>query len=181
MALPASLSTCTVIGTYVDLVGNPVAGSISFEPQTILKETTLNVVIIPTTIVETLDATGSFTITLPVTSDTDVTPQPFIYTVIENFTGGRTFQIALPLSVAGTTQNLADLLPAVGSAEAASYVTTDQYQALLTRYNDADAIRVIVVDAEDYAENASTYATQASEATAELGQYTTRMLMLMGV
>jgi len=181
MALPASLSTCIVIGTYVDLVGNPVAGSVSFEPQTILKETTLNVVIIPTTIVKTLDATGSFTITLPVTSDTDVTPQPFIYTIVENFTGGRTFQIALPLSVAGTTQNLADLLPAVDSTEAASYVTTDQYQALLTRYTDADAIRVIVVDAEDYADEADTYATQTSDFAEELSHYTTRKLMLMGL
>ena len=114
MALPASLSTCTVVGTYVDLVGNPVRGSINFTPQTILKETTANVIIIPVVIQKTFDATGSFSVVLPVTSDTDVTPQPFIYTIEENFTGGRTIQIALPLSVAGTTQNLADLLPASG-------------------------------------------------------------------
>jgi len=100
MALPASLSTCTVVGTYVDLIGNPVRGSINFTPQTILKETTANVIIIPVVIQKTFDATGSFSVTLPVTSDTDVTPQPFIYTIEENFTGGRTIEIALPLSVA---------------------------------------------------------------------------------
>jgi hypothetical protein len=43
MALPASLSTVTVAGTYVDLLGNPVRGSITIEPQTILKEKTANV------------------------------------------------------------------------------------------------------------------------------------------
>jgi hypothetical protein len=181
MALPASLSTCTIIGTYVDLIGNPVRGSINFTPQTILKETTANVIIIPVVIQKTFDATGSFSIVLPVTSDTDVTPQPFIYTIEENFTGGRTIEIALPLSVAGTTQNLADLLPALSSAEAASYVTVDQYQALLTRYNNAENIRVLVVDAEDYVANAEQYATDASVADGIIQKYNSNQFMLMGV
>ncbi|NDC18771.1 MAG: hypothetical protein EBZ87_00675, partial [Microbacteriaceae bacterium] len=64
----------------------------------------------------------------------------FIYTFEENFTGGRTIELALPLSVAGTTQNLADLLPALSSADAASYVSVDAYQALLARYNRSQTI-----------------------------------------
>jgi hypothetical protein len=181
MALPASLSTVTVAGTYVDLVGNPVRGSITFEPQTILKEKAANVIVMPVTIVKTLDATGSFTITLPVTSDTDVTPQPFIYTLSENFTSGRTFQIALPLSVAGTTQNLADLLTALSESEAASFITTDQYQGLLTRYNDASGIREIVVDASTYESNAQAYATAANNAASAVENFTSNQLMMMGV
>ena len=98
MALPTSLSTCVVTGTYVDLLGNPISGSINLTPQTILKETTQNYIIIPVIIQKTFDANGSFSVTLPVTSDTDVAPQPFVYTVEENFTGGRTFQISHPLS-----------------------------------------------------------------------------------
>lgn len=180
MALPASLSTCIVTGTYVDLAGNPVRGSINFTPQTILKETTANVIIIPVVIQKTFDATGSFTVTLPVTSDTDVTPAPFIYTIEENFTGGRTFQISLPLSIAGTTQNLADLLPAILSSQS-GYVTVDQYQALLTRYNDAEGIRVIVVDADEYEGNAQTYASDASKAASAVANFTTNQLMMMGV
>ncbi len=181
MALPTSLSTATIVGTYVDLIGNPVRGSLTFAPQTILKETTQNIIIMPVHIVKTLDATGSFSITLPVTSDSDVAPQPFIYDITENFAGGREFQIALPLSVAGTTQNLADLLPAVDSATAASYVTTDQYQALLARYTDAEGIRVIVVDAEDYEANASAYATATTTAATEIASFTVKSLFLMGV
>ena len=181
MALPASLSTCTVVGTYVDLVGNPVRGSINFTPQTILKETTANVIIIPVVIQKTFDSTGSFSVVLPVTSDTDVTPQPFIYTIEENFTGGRTIEIALPLSVAGTTQNLADLLPALSSADAASYVSVDAYQALLARYNDAEGIRVIVVDADEYVDDAETYASDASKAAGSLSNYNSNQFMLMGV
>lgn len=181
MALPASLSTVTVAGTYVDLLGNPVRGSITFEPQTILKEKTLNVHIMPVSIVKTLDATGSFSITLPVTSDTDVTPQPFVYTIVENFTSGRTFQIALPLSVADTTQNLADLLTALSETDAASYITTDQYQALLTRYNDASGIQEIVVNAATYEGNAAAYATQAGKSASAVQNFTTNQLMMMGV
>ena len=181
MALPASLSTCTVEGTYVDLIGNPVSGTFTFTPQTILKETTLNVILMPTAIVKTLDASGSLSLTLPCTSDTDVTPQPFIYTVVENFTGGRTTQIALPLSVANTTQNLADLLPAVTTAVSASYVTLDQYQALLLRYTADELVRLIVVNGEDYVENSATYATATASAATELVNFTAKQMMLMGV
>lgn len=181
MALPASLSTVTVAGTYVDLLGNPVRGSLTFEPQTILKEKTLNVHIMPVHIVKTLDATGSFTITLPVTSDTDVTPQPFIYTIVENFTSGRTIQIALPISVAGTTQNLADLLIALSETDALSYVSVDSYQALLTRYNNASGRREIVVNASTYEGNASAYATEASNSASIVANFTTNQLMMMGV
>jgi hypothetical protein len=181
VALPSSLSTATITGTYVDLLGNPVRGSLTFEPQTLLKEVTQNVIIMPVHIVKTLDATGSFSITLPVTSDTDVAPQPFIYDITENFSGGREFQIALPLSVANTTQNLADLLPALDSASAASYITTDQYQALLTRYNTADSIRVIVVDAEDYEANTQVYSIAATAAADEVASFTVKSLLFMGV
>ena len=181
MALPASLSTVTVAGTYVDLLGNPVRGSITIEPQTILKEKTLNVHIMPVHIVKTLDATGSFTTTLPVTSDTDVMPQPFVYTIVENFTSGRTFQIALPLSVAGTTQNLADLLTALSEADATSYVSVDAYQGLLTRYNNASGRREIVVNAATYEGNALAYATEASNSASAVANFTTNQLMMMGV
>jgi hypothetical protein len=181
MALPTTLSTCTVVGTYVDLSGNPVRGSINITPQTILKEVTQNVIIIPVIIQKTFDATGSFSVVLPVTSDTDITPQPFIYTFEENFTGGRTIELALPLSVAGTTQNLADLLPALDSADAAAYVSVDAYQALLARYNDAENIRVLVVDADEEADDAATYASDASVAASALANYNTNQLMMMGV
>jgi hypothetical protein len=181
MALPTSLSTCTVVGTYVDLSGNPVRGSINITPQTILKEVTQNMIIMPVVIQKTFDATGSFTVTLPVTSDTDVAPQPFIYTFEENFTGGRTIELALPLSVANTTQNLADLLPALDAADAAAYVSVDTYQALLVRYNSAESIRVLVVDAEDRADDASSHATAAANAASALSNYNANQFMLMGV
>lgn len=181
MALPASLSTATITGTYVDLSGNPVRGSISFTPQSILKDVTLNVIIIPVVIVKQFDANGSFSITLPCTDDTDVAPQPFIYSLEENFGGGRNFSVALPLSVANTTLNLADLLPALSTAESTSFVTLAQSIVLNNRRTTADGIRVIVVDAEDYEENAKIYADLAAISATEVSEFTTRSLLLMGV
>jgi hypothetical protein len=181
MALPASLSTATITGTYVDLSGNPVRGSISFTPQTIIKELALNVIIIPTIIQETFDANGSFSLTLPCTNDPDVTPEPFVYVLEENFTGGRSFGIALPISIAGTTVNLADLLPALPASDAANYVSIDQYTTLLGRYTTANGIRVIVVDAEDYEGNAQLYAEQTAEATSDVVNASPRAIMMMGV
>jgi hypothetical protein len=91
------------------------------------------------------------------------------------------FEIALPLSVAGTTQNLADLLPSLSSAEAASIVTVDQYQALLTRYNNAEGIRVLVVDADEKADDAQTYADDAETAKNSLDRYNANQFMTMGI
>jgi hypothetical protein len=181
MALPASLGTTTVNGTYVDLLGNPVRGSVTFTPQTILKEKAANVIIIPTAIVKTLDSSGSLTITLPVSNDTDVVPQPFIYTVTENFTGGRTLEISLPVDASSGTLNLADLLSAVSPAEAASYTTYAQYEALEGRYDLANTRKVIVVNASNYVDNAATYAAQASASNSAVTDFTSRSLMLMGV
>ena len=86
----------------------------------------------------------------------------------------------MPLSVAGTTQNLADLLPAILTSES-GFTTTDQYVALLARYNDAEGTRVIVVDAEDYEANAELFATQAETAATAIANFTSNQLMLMGV
>ncbi len=89
--------------------------------------------------------------------------------------------MALPLSVAGTTQNLADLLPALDAADAAAYVSVDAYQALLARYNGAENIRVLVVDADEKADDADTYADDASKAAGAIQNYNTNQLMMMGV
>jgi hypothetical protein len=73
------------------------------------------------------------------------------------------------------------LLPALDSADAAAFVSVDAYQALLARYNDAESIRVLVVDADEQADDAQDYATDASNAAGALANYNTNQLMMMGV
>jgi hypothetical protein len=181
MALPTSLSTVTVTGTYVSLIGNPISGSLTFQPVTILKETNANVIIMPSYITKTLDANGSFTVTLPCTDDTDVTPEPFVYTVVENFTNGRTFKMALPLSLVGTTVNLADVLPSVTSFDATNYTTTDNYYSLRTRYLSTEATRIIVNDVPLKVDAASASASSASLSLDLTKYFNPNSLMLMGL
>jgi len=157
MALPVSISTLTLVGTYVDLFGNPVRGSISLKPQVMFKEKTANVIAVPNSIVLTLDANGHFSQVLPCTDVTAETPNGFVYTVTENFSGGRVFTISLPSAYASTTLDLSTLLPSVALSASSAYVTTAQYLAHQTRYSTAEGIRVIVVTAPTHASNAQAY------------------------
>jgi hypothetical protein len=181
MALPSSVSTVTVVGSYVNLIGNPISGSITFQPVTILKETNLNVIVMPTYINKTLDANGSFSVTLPVTDDTDVTPEPFVYTVVENFTNGRTFKMALPSSLVGTSVNLADVLPSVTSIDASNYTTTDNYYSLRTRYLSTEATRIVVNDVPLKVDSAASSASSALLNLDLTKYFNTNSLMLMGL
>lgn len=171
MALTADLSTITLTGTYVDLQGLPISGSVSFTPQSIIKDTDQNQIIINTPVTATLDANGSFSVVLPVTDDSDVAPQPFAYQVEEVFTGGRTFFITIP-GGGSATQDIADFAPAVDSATAAGFVTSAQFNTLTARhavalanYNQIDDIAATIALAESYASSAAANATTVSKGT----------------
>jgi Trk K+ transport system NAD-binding subunit len=73
------------------------------------------------------------------------------------------------------------LLPAVLAAESASYVTVDQYQAILTRYTEAEATRLIVVNADTKDALAASNATDTATAASLIGVYNQNQLMMMGV
>jgi len=52
---------------------------------------------------------GSFSVTLPATNDPDIIPNPYTYTVVESFVGGRTYTISVPYN--GGSLDLADISP----------------------------------------------------------------------
>jgi hypothetical protein len=173
MALTADLSTTTLTGTYVDIAGNPIIGSVRFSPQSIIKDKDQNQIIINAPITTTLNANGSFSVVLPVTDDQDVAPIPFAYQVEEIFAGGRTFFIGLPGGVA--TQDIADISPAVTTTEAANFVTASQfnildarYIAAQSKYDDITNIAATLELAKTHATNASNSAIGASKAPSQL-------------
>ena len=179
MALTPDLSTITLTGTYVDLIGLPISGSVAFSPQSIHKDTDQNQIIINTRIVATLNGSGSFSVVLPVTDDSDVAPIPFAYAVEEIFSGGRSFFITIPAGGA-SSQDIADFAPAVSTTEAANFVTQSQYNILEARrvaavvnYNQIDDIAATITLAESYATTASAANTGASKAS--------HQFMLMGL
>lgn len=179
MALTVDLETVTLTGTYVDIVGDPIVGSVTFTPQTIIKDTDQNQIIVNNVITEVLDANGSFSVVLPVTDDSDVVPIPFAYTVEEVFSGGRTFVITLPGG--GGAVDIADLSPAVSTAEAANYVTSAQYNAINARLTTANNAYTQVTQIQDNIDAAATAASNAAELAAEAQKRNVSQFLLMGI
>ena len=140
MAIPANLSTIIVTGTYIDIAGNPIAGQVKFTPRAVIKDTTLNYILINSTITVTLDSNGSFSKSLIVSDDPDASPVGFTYYVEEAFVGGRSYDMLLPAGTAGGTLDLADVSPAVAnSGSAALYVTSAQFNSIDTRLTVVEA------------------------------------------
>jgi hypothetical protein len=179
MALTADLSTTTVTGTYVDIEGNPISGSVRFSPQSIIKDTDQNQIIINSPVTVALDNNGSFSVVLPVTDDTDVAPIPFAYQVEEIFSGGRTFFITLPGGGTGT-EDIADIAPAVTQAESLNFVTVAQYNALNVRYLAAQANYDQIDDIAGTIAQAESYASQASASASGVTK-ASHQFMLMGL
>lgn len=170
MALTPDLSTITLTGTYVDLKGLPISGSVAFSPQSILKDTDQNQIIINTRIVAILNNSGSFSVVLPVTDDSDVAPTPFAYAVEEIFAGGRSFFITIPAGGA-SSQDIADFAPAVSTTDAANFVTQSQFNILEARrvaavanYNQIDDIAATITLAESHALSAANSAIGTNKA-----------------
>jgi len=179
MALTVDLETVTLTGTYVDIVGNAVAGSVTFTPQTIIKDTDQNQIIVNNVITEVLDANGSFSVVLPVTDDSDVVPQPFAYLVEEVFSGGRSFVITLPGG--GATVDIADLSPAVSSTVAAGYVTSSQYNVINARLTTANTAYTQVTQIQDNIDSAATSAASAAVAASDAAKGGVSQFLLMGM
>ena len=108
MALPASLSTITITGAYVDYSGTAISGQITFTLGDVLRSGIDNIMVAPSTVVVPLIA-GAFSVTLPATNDPDIIPNPYTYTVVESFVGGRTYTISVPYN--GGSLDLADISP----------------------------------------------------------------------
>lgn len=96
MGLPANISIRNITGKYLDFQGNPMAGQVSFAIPQALIDAAAATILIPSKAVATLDNTGAFSVNIPVTDDVDLNPLNFLYTVTENFAGGRTFQVPIP-------------------------------------------------------------------------------------
>jgi hypothetical protein len=98
MALPGNLTLRPVQGTYLNLEGTPLTGTVEFTIEPILTDPTAGVVIVPTALIAKLDANGHFSKSILTTDDPDTDPSGFRYKVVEKFTGatGRTFFLDVP-------------------------------------------------------------------------------------
>lgn len=180
MALSPDLSTVTLQGTYVDISGQPISGSVSITATTIIKDEDVDQILINRAIVETLDTNGFFSAVLLATDDTDATPNPFAYQIQENFSGGRTFFITLPAS-SPSPVDIADIAPAVSLAESANYITTDQYNNLLSRYTTSNNTIIALGQVGTDEADALDAASNATNALATAQKFGINQFLLMGV
>jgi hypothetical protein len=112
VALPSSITTVTVTGTYVDALGVPVTGEVTFELSEPLRDANDKIVLAPTPIRATLDGSGHFSTVLPVTDDTTLAPSGWTYTVTERIDRwqSNTWRFAL-LASQGPTVDLSQITP----------------------------------------------------------------------
>jgi hypothetical protein len=101
MALPSNITLITITGQYLDFKGNTIAGQVKIYPSKVLIDALADRIIIPSTITKDL-VNGSFSVTVPVTNDPDVSPLNFFYYFEESFSGGSTYIIQLPSTLGGT-------------------------------------------------------------------------------
>ena len=109
MSLAPSLTTVVITGNYVDFEGNAIEGQIRFSISEVLRNGTDDQMIAPSSVVVPL-VNGSFSVTVPATNDPDIVPNPFVYTIEESFSGGRSYSISIPYTTTGSL-DLADISP----------------------------------------------------------------------
>lgn len=146
MPTPQGIQTVTMHGRFVepDLLGTPLVGSVVFTPNvpmvTFPNENTL----MSGTETATLDGNGEFTIDLPCTDTPDQNPDGWTYTVTEKLIGvrGRTYQIALPFTVA--VVELADVTPTDAAPDYLPVTGPQGPPGLVTSVNGYSAADIVL-------------------------------------
>lgn len=112
MTVTPNWNMVTVRGKFVGVDGQPIPGRVQFAPQAsrLVDQAALTTIIGRTIAANLTD--GSFEIALPATDDPDITPTGFTYQVTEDFPGGSTYNISVPLSAVATGIELALVAPA---------------------------------------------------------------------
>lgn len=142
MPLTPNWNLIQVVGTYVDMSGNPMSGTVTFTPDvsvTIAEDSVYKQLIVPLTISATLDGSGHFSVNLPASDDPDITPRGWTYNVVEtmgSFT--RKYAITVPVSTVGPL-DLSTVAPAVSSSGMTSYTLLTTTNALTTRVSNLEA------------------------------------------
>ena len=128
MPLPGDLTTVVVTGTYLSGDGSPCVGTVTFTSGQALSNQVNGTFIVVGTFTAILDATGSFSIALPVSDDPDWFPQHWTYSVTERLSNrgvANTYAILLSTANAPTVA-LPSLSPVPANPNPTIYLLVSQ-------------------------------------------------------
>lgn len=140
MPVTPNWNTVEVRGKYVGTDLAPISGRVIFTPKAsrLVDQAALTTVIgkaISVTLVN-----GAFTVELPATDDPDIVPSGFTFAVKEDFTGGSTYDMSVPLAAAGAGIDIATVAPVGPSSGTGSLaVTRAEFDALTAEVEALEA------------------------------------------
>lgn len=147
MALPGNITLITVTGDYRDFTGAGVLGQVKIFPSQVLIDAAADRIIIPRVITTDL-VNGTFSVTVPITNDADVSPLNYNYLFEESFEGGRSYLIQLPANL-GASVDITDLRT---DQNITTFIQPIAYQVW-------PPVQARTEDQEDYYEEATTPTT----------------------
>jgi hypothetical protein len=117
-----------VTGTYLETgTGTPREGRVTFLATAPMRQASINQTIAPTEVTATLSASGSFSVTLYATNDTDTEPKGVTYEVTERIKGAalNKYFISIDSNAIAGTVDLADLVPNIDPVVEINYATVE--------------------------------------------------------
>lgn len=141
MPLTPNWNIVNIQATYVDFSGNPLSGTVSFAPQLLsdAKDGSYKQIIVPLSVVATLDAAGHISVNLPASDDPDITPSGWTYLVTETIgTFLNTYSITVPWQTVGVL-DLSAIAPAVSSSGLSAYTLLTTTNTLAGRVTTLEA------------------------------------------
>lgn len=110
--IPGDLSSIIVTGTFLNFLGVPASGTVTFTPSITPLKDVASTMFTGGAIVATLNGSGSFSVSLTCTSNNDILPFAWTYTITTNINGVSTVYPgkAIPYSPSSTV-DLTALLP----------------------------------------------------------------------
>jgi len=135
-----------VTGTYLESgTGTPRDGRVTFLATAPMRQASINQTIAPTEITATLSASGSFSVTLYATNDTDTEPKGVTYEVTERIKGAalNKYFISLDKDAIGGTVDLADLVPNIDPVVEINYATVEYVDDAFAESNTAGGISFV--------------------------------------
>ncbi len=137
------MATVEVRGRYLNAVGGPARGSVTFTARSLAYNAEESAFLTPYSTVVTLNSSGAFAVHLQATDDPDIDPTGFTYQVAEIIHGlylRDPFDMEVPVAAAGAGIELGDVAPVdAASGDPTVFVTLTAFAALGDRVDILEA------------------------------------------